>query len=895
MKITASLRALLVILSLVMVFSLFSCEKENNTLTDAQGTDAKTDAPTSAETEDDTNEPTAAETTDGETDAPECEHVEEIIAGTPATCTKAGLEDGKKCTKCGEITLAQKVIPAFDHTETELPAVAPTCTATGLTAGKKCTVCNEITVPQNDVKALGHAWDNGTVAENVACGQTADITYVCTREGCNETRVDTGAVVEHDFKETDRVDATCTTAGSVSYKCDRAGCTEEKTDVIDALGHNITKVDAKDANCADAGNEEYFTCTACKAIYSDPYGENALDSVPTLGIIPDAHIITEKGYVAPTTSEAGHTAHSACEVCGKAWDSEGNEITDNSHVIPMIVPTTEYYFGADFLATLKITGAQGSKFNAPKLSDDRTYVTFSRAGESSDGNIVLFQSEAAGESGQYLVFKYRTDHATKVQLWANTLAAGPDNGTASFRTDIVADGNWHIVIYDLSASLESHVKAVDGKYSIKFARMDILENKYSEGYIDLAWVVLCDDIGELDFTITDEDKAYCSHIADYTKTATNKGDKHTIPCAICSAELEQDHSMTSSAYDADRKLYVGHCICGKEFTSEMLYVTAPVNAGANLITATQEDGFMRYTVTSEGNKDVYAMIYNNGSAITGKYIVIKYRMENKGKNPTLRNFFIASATSANTGAKQNGDEQNARRYSHFIADGEWHYMIVIPKAENTQYTDNGDGTYTCKYIRVGFNPAAYDGSCYLDIAEIAFADNMAAVENYACAKDSLPYYTVNLDDVNCSYNGENGDLLDASKIETGKSIAIDMSGKVLSTATSLKLGGWCMTPGGVAAYKYRVVKIDNEAVDSPELVDWCTPFTVNAENGITKEGTKLGFTAACGKGASTDGSRAFDLTAYAGHTIEIEVVAVTNYGAELSFVKLTNVTVQGAN
>ena len=42
-------------------------------------------------------------------------HTEEVIPGTPATCTETGLTEGKKCAVCGETLVAQEVIPALGH------------------------------------------------------------------------------------------------------------------------------------------------------------------------------------------------------------------------------------------------------------------------------------------------------------------------------------------------------------------------------------------------------------------------------------------------------------------------------------------------------------------------------------------------------------------------------------------------------------------------------------------------------------------------------------------------------------------------------------------------------------------------------------------------------------
>ncbi|MBQ2920006.1 MAG: S-layer homology domain-containing protein, partial [Oscillospiraceae bacterium] len=85
-------------------------------------------------------------------------HTEEIIPGKAATCTETGLTEGKKCSVCGETLVAQEEIPATGHTEEVIPGKAATCTETGLTEGKKCSICGEILVAQEEIPALGHDW-----------------------------------------------------------------------------------------------------------------------------------------------------------------------------------------------------------------------------------------------------------------------------------------------------------------------------------------------------------------------------------------------------------------------------------------------------------------------------------------------------------------------------------------------------------------------------------------------------------------------------------------------------------------------------------------------------------------------------------------------------------------
>jgi len=119
---------------------------------------------------------------------PVADHTEEVIAAKAATCTETGLTEGKKCSVCGEILVAQEEIDALGHTEEVIAAKAATCTETGLTEGKKCSVCGEILVMQEEVAALGHdyrvvyVWseDNSTCTATKICGH--DATHVTGEE-----------------------------------------------------------------------------------------------------------------------------------------------------------------------------------------------------------------------------------------------------------------------------------------------------------------------------------------------------------------------------------------------------------------------------------------------------------------------------------------------------------------------------------------------------------------------------------------------------------------------------------------------------------------------------------------------------------------------------------------
>ena len=113
----------------------------------------------------------------------ECEHT-----GGTATCTEPAI-----CELCGE-----EYGEALGHTEETVAAVAPTCEETGLTEGKKCSVCDTVILAQEVVDALGHDFaepectPNGDGTHDATgtcnvCGATTTETKECVYQ-----RVDNG-------------------------------------------------------------------------------------------------------------------------------------------------------------------------------------------------------------------------------------------------------------------------------------------------------------------------------------------------------------------------------------------------------------------------------------------------------------------------------------------------------------------------------------------------------------------------------------------------------------------------------------------------------------------------------------------------------------------------------
>lgn len=101
-------------------------------------------------------------------------HTEVVDSAVAATCTTDGKTEGKHCSVCNKVLVAQATVKANGHTEVIDAEVAATCTKTGLTEGKHCSVCNKVIFAQNEIPTIAHTYDNKYDEKCNVCGFERD-------------------------------------------------------------------------------------------------------------------------------------------------------------------------------------------------------------------------------------------------------------------------------------------------------------------------------------------------------------------------------------------------------------------------------------------------------------------------------------------------------------------------------------------------------------------------------------------------------------------------------------------------------------------------------------------------------------------------------------------------
>ncbi len=133
-----------------------------------------------------------------------------IDANGTVTALKAGTVTVTAATANGLTATAQVVCYCPKHNTVTVKGKAATCTEAGLTDGRYCTVCGEVFNEQEEIAPLGHDWHD-TVYTWADDSSTVTATRVCAR---NAKHVETETVQPASYVE---VPATCTEMGQTMY------------------------------------------------------------------------------------------------------------------------------------------------------------------------------------------------------------------------------------------------------------------------------------------------------------------------------------------------------------------------------------------------------------------------------------------------------------------------------------------------------------------------------------------------------------------------------------------------------------------------------------------------------------------------------------------------------
>ena len=540
--------------------------------------------------------------------------------------------------------------------------------------------------------------------------------------------------------------------------------TDGETDDPNKCTHyNVTKYGDRVAGCSKPGYSAHKKCNVCGAYLTLDMEEVSAEEILTP---PDAskHIWQEVPQKLPTLTEEGCIAHKACAICGGAADMDGNPLDEIPTLPKLPEPPFELYFSAGRIASMHFSQPQNVKVT---LSDDSSYVRYERIASFGDGVMMFIDAPKGAPTGRYLVIKYRTDHMTRGEVWANTTIQSHSSGKSNFGKVYITDENWHIEVIDLSLAIPDYVKAdADGNYYILWSRIDFLNNNADTGYFDIGFIAYCSELSQLSGVLDEADREFCPH----TEYSINKSCRQV--CVLCGAEFGEEHTPDVVTTQKDGKtVYAYSCrVCGVDMgeseiafgkNQPLLMITPDklltlareqsFNIASALAMIEGNDAFVRLQSNPESNAEgFFSLIESGNKNVTGQYLLIKYRTN----SPLPWQFYAGGEGTRNPG--EGGDFYVSNTESHnmnakVIADGQWHYFVVNLADLLGSKFQLGKEKHIATHLRWDvFDTATVDGR-YVDVAYVAMSDSLsdlAEIEGFAksccdhciLSDEVLPYY-----------------------------------------------------------------------------------------------------------------------------------------------------------
>lgn len=172
------------------------------------------------------------------------------------------------------------------------------------------------------------------------------------------------------------------------------------------------------------------------------------------------------------------------------------------------------YISADDLGAITAGGAYG--IGKSEIIADENCVRFYGGTDKSEGYFKIFGNEDETVTGQYLAIKYRIPETnskkTSIQVYISTVNKGANESdciTIS-KDALVNDGEWHVVIVDLSKENGNYKPNDHGEFVALYARLDVFNGgPFDEDfYIDYAYVGIADSLERICQLNMDEPDGY---------------------------------------------------------------------------------------------------------------------------------------------------------------------------------------------------------------------------------------------------------------------------------------------------------------------------------------------------------------------------------------------------
>ena len=440
-----------------------------------------------------------------------------------------------------------------------------------------------------------------------------------------------------------------------------------------------------------------------------------------------AHDNAELAYVQPDCVNDGHTAGTECKNCGyqtyTVIPSTGTHAGGSDNEYCKGCKTFINASPADcFDAVLGLTWRTSNE-HMSSWDINSGYMVYTKV--TSDGsNGTTDTSAFSGETGQYLVMKYRATGDAYLQFYTSTVKTSADGAYYAAIKDLTHNG-WSYYIVDLSKAVSGNgIKAADGtvdgkeagKYYITHFRFDV-EADTAGSSIEIAFIAFDNSVEDIIAGIkaiegvTNVKPAYCPCgdmlAGDMVYQDTQY---HAQTCKLCGTVTTMAHTNANVAtWNADNSRYETTCTICNGLVVNPFQTT--VNADFAGWGAAVNGGWHKYDSTTNGVRQFgpnsasgYGVsISNPGTA--GRYYILKYRVPAEAIQDGAS---VETATSVNIQIRFNG----TGKVVTLKADDKWHIMVIDVATDWNLTVTNGRVTYTDYWFLMG---SMYNSYKYFEV------------------------------------------------------------------------------------------------------------------------------------------------------------------------------------
>ncbi len=474
-----------------------------------------------------------------------------------------------------------------------------------------------------------------------------------------------------------------------------AGVATDVTFTLNIAGKIYLKSLSVALGCYDENGDEItdaLTFVSGSATYGDVQGDTGLNIVVGSGTaLTEACTLATVTYTV-TAPEAG--SYKIRPVVQAATDGEGNDIVAN--IVPaMTVLEVKASEGEIETTEIETTDTEIETETETEIPEKGILFEITEQKTFTSTTNWLFSNNTTNETGRYMLIKYTLPSGVdlagvKIRTATTAGVSGITWGSANFDISVgkylIADGEEHIAVIDLSAALDnaeidSCFIPEDGKYIAQ----GVLWAFSKAPSMTVYYAAFADHVSNFADYLSEEDKALCSHTI---------GDK---------ADYKEGFGYN----------YVNCQICGAETADLVLYEGTGINSPVKNWQQAAQDRIE-----------------------TGRYMLIKYKVvggDTSNASVTVVTANNWSAYGSECGWATTGTVADIPMGNILVNDGEYHIAVIDMSCggTNTYFTTNDNGEY------VFYNAFWHNVGSGLTVEYAAFADHLEVFDEYLTSKGDL--------------------------------------------------------------------------------------------------------------------------------------------------------------